>query len=86
MRASRITRFDQALETIRNRIDQSGFGVREPVITQQGESNILVELPGVKDPERALALIGRTAQLEFKLVDEGAYRRSGTPRATSCFP
>jgi preprotein translocase subunit SecD len=63
---------ERALETIRNRIDQSGFGVREPVITQQGESNILVELPGVKDPERALELIGRTAQLEFKLVDEGA--------------
>ena len=58
----------QALETIRNRIDQ--FGVSEPVIVQQGENNILVELPGVKDPERALELIGKTAQLEFKLVDE----------------
>jgi len=67
---------ERALETIRNRIDQSGFGVREPVITQQGESNILVELPGVKDPERALELIGRTAQLEFKLVDEGAVQSS----------
>ena len=67
---------ERALETIRNRIDQSGFGVREPVITQQGESNILVELPGVKDPERALELIGRTAQLEFKLVDEGAVQTS----------
>jgi preprotein translocase subunit SecD len=58
----------QALETIRNRIDQ--FGVSEPVIVQQGERQILVQLPGVKDPERALELIGRTAQLEFKLVDE----------------
>jgi SecD/SecF fusion protein len=58
----------QALETIRNRIDQ--FGVSEPVIVRQGESNILVQLPGVKDPERALELIGKTAQLEFKLVDE----------------
>jgi len=58
----------QALETIRNRIDQ--FGVSEPVIVQQGEDHILVQLPGVKDPERALELIGRTAQLEFKLVDE----------------
>ena len=58
----------QALETIRNRIDQ--FGVTEPVIVQQGENQILVQLPGVKDPQRALELIGKTAQLEFKLVDE----------------
>ncbi len=55
----------QALETIRNRIDQ--FGVSEPVIAQQGEDQILVQLPGVKDPARALELIGRTAQLEFKM-------------------
>jgi len=58
----------QALETIRNRIDQ--FGVTEPVIVKQGDNQILVQLPGIKDPERALELIGRTAQLEFKLVDE----------------
>lgn len=66
----------QALETIRNRIDQ--FGVSEPVIVQQGESNILVQLPGVKDPERALELIGKTAQLEFKLVDEENAAKAGT--------
>lgn len=58
----------QALETIRNRIDQ--FGVSEPVIVKQGENQILVQLPGIKDPQRALDLIGKTAQLEFKLVDE----------------
>ena len=75
----------QALETIRNRIDQ--LGVSEPVISQQGENNILVELPGVKDPERALALIGRTAQLEFKLVDEDMPQARAGPcrKATSCF-
>ena len=66
----------QALETIRNRIDQ--FGVSEPVIVQQGESKILVQLPGVKDPERALELIGKTAQLEFKLVDEENAAKAGT--------
>jgi preprotein translocase subunit SecD len=64
----------QALETIRNRIDQ--FGVSEPVIVQQGENQILVQLPGIKDPQRALELIGRTAQLEFKLVDEDNIARS----------
>ncbi len=59
---------DQALETIRNRIDQ--FGVAEPEITLQGTDRILIQLPGIKDPQRAIDLIGRTALLEFKLVDE----------------
>ncbi len=59
---------DQALETIRNRIDQ--FGVSEPEITLQGTDRILIQLPGIKDPERAKSLIGRTALLEFKLWDE----------------
>jgi SecD/SecF fusion protein len=53
----------QSLEIIRNRIDQ--FGVAEPVIIRQGTDEIVVQLPGVKDPERALSLIGQTAQLEF---------------------
>jgi len=59
---------DQALETIRNRIDQ--FGVTEPDIRRQGENRILIQLPGVQDPQRAKDLIGRTALLEFKLVDD----------------
>jgi preprotein translocase subunit SecD len=59
---------DQALETIRNRIDQ--FGVSEPEIARQGQNRILIQLPGVKDVQRAKDLIGRTALLEFKLVDD----------------
>jgi preprotein translocase subunit SecD len=59
---------DQALETIRNRIDQ--FGVAEPDIRRQGENRILIQLPGIKDTDRAKDLIGRTALLEFKLVDD----------------
>jgi len=59
---------DQALETIRNRIDQ--FGVTEPDIRPQAGNRILIQLPGIKDPKRAVDLIGKTAQLEFKLVDE----------------
>jgi preprotein translocase subunit SecD len=59
---------DQALETIRNRIDQ--FGVSEPDIRNQGENRILIQLPGIKDTKRAKKLIGRTALLEFKLLDE----------------
>ena len=59
---------DQALETIRNRIDQ--FGVSEPDIRPQENNRLLVQLPGIKDPKRAIDLIGKTALLEFKLVDE----------------
>ncbi len=57
----------QALETIRNRVDM--FGVAEPDIRPQGEDRIVIQLPGLDDPQRAVALIGKTAQLEFKLVD-----------------
>ena len=56
----------QSLEIIRNRIDQ--FGVAEPVIIRQGENEIVVQLPGIKDQQRAMDLIGQTAQLEFKRV------------------
>jgi preprotein translocase subunit SecD len=59
---------EQALETIRNRVDQ--FGVTEPDISPQGSDRILIQLPGIKDPQRAIRLLGRTALLEFKLVDE----------------
>lgn len=61
---------DQALETIRNRIDQ--FGVAEPTIHRQADNEIVVQLPGIKDPKRAIEIIGKTAQLEFKLVDDTA--------------
>jgi preprotein translocase subunit SecD len=70
----------QALETIRNRVD--AFGVSEPVIQRQGLANdrIVVQLPGVDDPERVKKLIKNTAFLEFRLVD---YPGSGEPLATS---
>jgi len=59
---------NQALETIRNRIDQ--FGVAEPMVQRQGLKQIVVQLPGVKEPKRAKDLIKETALLEFKLLDE----------------
>ena len=61
---------DQALETIRNRIDQ--FGLTEPDIRPQKNDRILIQLPGIKDEERerAISIIEKTALLEFKLVDE----------------
>jgi len=59
---------DQAVKTIRNRIDQ--FGVAEPDIRRQEGNRIQVQLPGLNDPERAIAVIGKTAHLEFKVVDD----------------
>jgi preprotein translocase subunit SecD len=70
LRFLRDNAVDQSLETIRNRIDQ--FGVSEPVIQRQGQTDILIQLPGIQDPERAKEIIGKTALLEFKLVDDNA--------------
>jgi preprotein translocase subunit SecD len=64
----RRSAMEQALETIRNRIDQ--LGVRETTIAQEGDDEILVQLPGIQDPERAKELIGKTGVLQFKLVDD----------------
>ena len=58
----------KSIEVIRNRIDE--FGVTEPEILAQGNDRIVVQLPGVRDIERAKELIGRTAKLEFKLVND----------------
>ena len=61
---------NQSVQVIRNRIDE--FGVTEPSITTKGDNRVVVELPGVKDVERAKALVGRTARLEFKKVNTEA--------------
>ncbi len=58
----------KSIEVIRNRIDE--FGVTEPEITAQGQDRIVVQLPGVRDIERAKELIGKTAKLEFKIVND----------------
>ncbi len=64
-RAQAITR---AIEILRNRIDSLGAG--ETLIQRQGENEILVQLPGVTDRDAAIAMVGKVAQLEFRLVDE----------------
>ena len=78
---TRTAAMEQALETIRNRIDQ--LGVRETTVAKEGENDILVQLPGIQDPERAKDLIGKTAVLEFKIIDEkhnlGDATRDGAP-------
>ena len=58
----------QSLEVVRNRIDE--FGVMEPSIQKQGDNQITVQMPGITDPDRAINLIGQTAQLKFYIVNE----------------
>ena len=60
----------QSIEIVRRRIDD--VGTKEPTILQRGEKRILVELPGLKDPERIKKLLGKTAQLNFRLVGENS--------------
>jgi protein-export membrane protein SecD len=65
---------DKAVEIIRNRIDQ--FGVSEPMVAKQGDKWIVIQLPGIKDSKAAKDLIGKTALLEFRILNtsEGAAR------------
>ena len=58
---------DQSIEIVRRRVDETG--TKEPSIQRQGEDRIVVQLPGVDDPERIKALIGKTAKLTFRMVD-----------------
>lgn len=60
---------DQSIEIVRRRIDESG--TKEPVIQRQGEDRIIVQLPGIDNPEHVKTLLGRTAKLSFHLVDTG---------------
>ncbi|MEO0464757.1 MAG: protein translocase subunit SecD [Pseudomonadota bacterium] len=61
---------ESATEVVRRRIDD--LGTREPTIIRQGTTRIVVQVPGLSDPEELKALLGKTAELEFRLVDEGA--------------
>ena len=73
----------QNISTLNNRVN--GLGVSEPVIQQQGVDRIAVQLPGVQDPVRAREILGRTATLEVRLVDEEA-QRSGNMVGVDVFP
>ncbi len=75
---ARADAIERTLTTIRNRIDE--FGVREPTIQRVGSDRIIVELAGIDDPERAMAIVERTAFLEFKLVREDDNFRNALPR------
>lgn len=59
---------EKTVEKIRDRVDQ--MGVAEPDITMQGNNNVVVQMPGIHDPDRAKQLVGKTAQLQFRIVQE----------------
>ena len=61
---------DSATEVVRKRID--ALGTREPTIIRQGDTRIVVQVPGLQDPDQLKDLLGQTAKLEFKLVDQNA--------------
>jgi preprotein translocase subunit SecD len=67
----------QSIEIVRRRIDQTG--VSEPTIQRQGNDRILVQLPGIDDPERIKRLLGTTAKLTFRMVDVGADPNAPAP-------
>ncbi|MFZ0020676.1 MAG: protein translocase subunit SecD, partial [Acetobacteraceae bacterium] len=67
----------QSIEIVRRRIDETG--VVDPQITQQGDTRIVVQLPGIGDPNRIKELLGKTAHMTFQLVDETANANAGTP-------
>jgi len=73
----------QNIQTLHNRINE--LGVAEPVIQQQGADRVVVELPGVQDTTKAKEILGRTATLEVRLVDEDA-QRSGSTFNVDVFP
>lgn len=63
---------EQATQSVRNRVDR--FGVAEAAVSQESSDRLVLELPGVKDPDRIIDIIKRTGKLEFRLVDEGISR------------
>lgn len=74
----------QSIEIVRRRIDATG--AIDPEITRQGDDRIVVELPGVSDPERVKALLGTTARMTFRLVDESAGSGQIAPAGSTMLP
>ncbi|MDB5373173.1 MAG: protein-export rane protein SecD [Belnapia sp.] len=77
LRAKASGAVEQSIEIVRRRIDETG--VSEALIARQGQSRILVQLPGVEDPNRIKQLLGKTARMTFHLLDETANPTSPTP-------
>ncbi len=87
MFAARQETLDQAMNTLRNRVNE--LGVSEAVVQQQGESRVSIDLPGIQDTAEAKNIIGKTATLEFRMVDTehdaSSMARDGTAPVDSRF-
>jgi len=70
IRNRKMAALDQSMEIVRRRIDETG--TKEPSIQRQGDNRILVQLPGLDDPQRIKQLLGTTAKMNFRMVDENA--------------
>src|SRR6185312_9324206 len=66
--ADKSKAIDNALKVVRNRIDE--FGVSEPVVQKAGNDRIIVELPGIDDPQRAHDIVSQSAFLQFQITDK----------------
>jgi preprotein translocase subunit SecD len=75
---------DQSIEIVRRRIDETG--VVDPIINRQGADRIVVQLPGVEDPDRIKELIGKTAKMTFRLTDETANLAAPPPPGVDYLP
>jgi protein-export membrane protein SecD len=73
----KIQAVEQSIEVIRKRVDETG--TKEPTIIRQGDDRIVLQLPGVKDPQRVIDLVGKTAKMTFRLVDEAAVLSGQVP-------
>lgn len=77
LRERAVQAVEQSIEIVRRRIDASG--VVDPIITRQGDTRLVVQLPGVEDPNRIKELLGKTARMTFRLTDEQANPAATTP-------
>ncbi|MGE3935767.1 MAG: protein translocase subunit SecD [Rhodospirillaceae bacterium] len=88
LRDIRRSAVDQSIEIVRRRVDETG--TREPTIQRQGDTRILVQLPGLNDPERIKQLLGKTAKMNFRLVDQSVpvedVRMGRIPAASELLP
>jgi len=75
---------EQSIEIVRRRIDETG--VLDPQITRQGDNRIVIQLPGIEDPGRVKALLGKTAKMTFRMVDESVAPGGPAPAGSENLP
>jgi len=84
LKTARIAAVEQTVEIIRRRIDE--MGTREPTIQRQGEDRVLVQVPGIKDPEQLIRILGKTAKMTFHLLDPSPVGSGRVPPGAMLLP